>query len=173
VVEVFKRNLELLDEDYEDDVLQRFRTVYETVKQNGEGLEPSFAHARDVAQIAQAVRIIQNKDNIDIPVLEEALNKHVLIVLQRLNIDIAQISNKTRSFRVKTDSVDQTYDALCNYSPLKISQESDAVIIDLDDNKTPVEVAEYLKKCNIPLNKIEVIAESDKELRRTLLEHYK
>ncbi|HTX61471.1 MAG TPA: ATP-binding protein, partial [Methanobacterium sp.] len=173
VVEVFKRNIELLDEDYEDNILKRFRTVYETRKNEGEGLEPSFAHARDVAQIAQAVRIIQDKDVIDIPVLEEALNKHVLIVLQRLNIDIAQISNKARSFRVKTNSVDRAYHALCDYSPIKISQESDAVILDLEDNKTPVELAEYLKKCDVPVDKIEIIAESDKELRRTILEHYK
>jgi predicted ATPase with chaperone activity len=173
VVEVFKRNMELLDETYEDDVLQRFRTVYEEVKNDGEGLDPSFAHARDVAQISQAVRIIQDKDIIDIPILEEALNKHVLIVLQRLNIDIAQISNKTRTFRVNTDSVDKAYQALCHYSPIKISEELNAVIIDLEDNKTPVELAEYLKKCDVPVGKIEVIAESDKELRRTILEHYK
>jgi predicted ATPase with chaperone activity len=173
VVEVFKRNMELLDETYEDDVLQRFRTVYEEVENNGEGLDPSFAHARDVAQISQAVRIIQDKEIIDTPILEEALNKHVLIVLQRLNIDIAQISNKTRTFRVKTDSVDKAYHALCHYSPIKISEELDSVIIDLEDNKTPVELAEYLKKCDVPVGKIEVIAESDKELRRTILEHYK
>ena len=172
VVEVFKRNMDLLDEDYEEGVLERFRIVYENVENEGEGLEPSFAHARDVAQIAQAVRIIQNKDTIDIPVLEEALNKHVLIVLQRLNIDIAQISGKTRTFRVKTEALNEAYQALCDYSPIKISLESDAVILDLEDNKTPVEVAEYLKNCDIPVTNIEVIAESEKELRRTILEHY-
>lgn len=173
VVEVFKRNMELLEEDYDEEVLKRFRMVYETVKNQGEGLEPSFAHARDVAQIAQAVRLIQDKDLIDISVLEEALNKHVLIVLQRLNIDIAQISNKIRTFRVKTDTVDQAYQALRHYSPIKISSESDAVIIDLEDSKTPVELAEYLKECDVPVDKIDVIAESEKELRRTILEHYK
>ena len=172
VVEVFKRNLDQLDEEYEEDILKRFRTVYENVKDEGEGLEPSFAHARDVAQIAQAVRIVQDKDTIDIPVLEEALNKHVLIVLQRMNIDIAQISGKTRTFRIKSNSLDETYQALRDYSPIKISLESDAVILDLEDNKTPVEVAEYLKNCNIPVNRVEVIAESEKELRRTILERY-
>lgn len=172
VVKVFKRNLDQLDEEYEEDILKRFRTVYENVKDEGEGLEPSFAHARDVAQIAQAVRIVQDKDTIDIPVLEEALNKHVLIVLQRMNIDIAQISGKTRTFRIKSNSLDETYQALRDYSPIKISLESDAVILDLEDNKTPVEVAEYLKNCNIPVNRVEVIAESEKELRRTILERY-
>ena len=172
VVEVFKRNLDQLDENYEEGVLERFRLVYKNVKEEGEGLEPSFAHARDVAQIAQAVRIIQDKDVVDVPVLEEALNKHVLIVLQRMNIDIAQISGKTRTFRVKTNSLDETYQALCDYSPIKISLESDAVVLDLDDNKTPVEVAEYLKNCDIPFIRVEIIAESEKELRRTILEHY-
>lgn len=172
VVKVFKRNLDQLDEEYEEDVLKRFRIVYKNVKDEGEGLEPSFAHARDVAQIAQAVRIVQDKDTIDIPVLEEALNKHVLIVLQRMNIDIAQISGKTRTFRIKSNSLDETYQALRDYSPIKISLESDAVILDLEDNKTPVEVAEYLKNCNIPVNRVEVIAESEKELRRTILERY-
>lgn len=171
VVEVFKRNVEVLGEDYDEEVLQRFRRVYESIENGGEGLEPSFAHARDIAQIAQAVRIIHDKDLIDIPILEEALNKHILIVLQRLNIDIAQISHKTRTFRVKTDAVDQAYQALLAYSPLKISSESDAIILDLEDIKTPAEVVDYLKNRGIQVDKVEIIAESEKELRRTLLEH--
>ena len=153
-------------------VLERFRKVYETRKKGGEGLEPSFAHARDVAQIAQSVRIIQNKDLIDIPILEEALNKHVLIVLQRMNIDIAQISNKIRTFRVKTGAVEEAYQALEDYSPIKISSESNAVVVDLEENKTPAELLEYLKEQDIPVDNVEVIAESEKELRRTILEHY-
>jgi predicted ATPase with chaperone activity len=172
VVEVFRRNMELLDEDYDEGVLERFRKVYETRKKGGEGLEPSFAHARDVAQIAQSVRIIQNKDLIDIPILEEALNKHVLIVLQRMNIDIAQISNKIRTFRVKTGAVEEAYQALEDYSPIKISSESNAVVVDLEENKTPAELLEYLKEQDIPVDNVEVIAESEKELRRTILEHY-
>jgi predicted ATPase with chaperone activity len=172
VLEVFKRNMDYLDENYIDEVLERFKLVYDNPENGGEGLEPSFAHARDIAQIAQAVRIIQDKEEIDISVLEESLKKHVLIVLQRMNIDIAQISNKTRTFRVKTNSVDQAFQALSEYSPINISSESDAVIIDLEDNKTPVEITEYLKRKDIPVLKIEIIAESDKELRKTILDHY-
>jgi hypothetical protein len=40
------------------------------------------------------VRYIQDKDVLTFPFVEEALNKHVFIVLQRLNIDIAQIAKK-------------------------------------------------------------------------------
>jgi predicted ATPase with chaperone activity len=172
VVEVFKRNLEILGEDYEEGVLERFRMVYETSKKGGEGLEPSFAHARDVAQICQAVRIIKDEESISIPILEDALSKHVLIVLQRLNIDISQITNKTRTFRVKTVAVEQAYQSLKDYSPIKISTESNAVIIDLEDSKTPADIADYLEGNEIPVGNIEVIAESEKELRRTILEHY-
>ena len=146
--------------------------VYETQRNGGEGLEPSFAHARDVAQITQAVRIVQDKNTVDVSVLEDSLEKHVLIVLQRMNIDIALIANKTRTFRIQTNSLDQAFHALDDFCPLKISSESDSVMIDVDDNITPVEIAEYLKERNIHVQKVEIIAESEKELRRTILENH-
>lgn len=172
VVEVFRRNMDALGEDYDGSVLERFRLVYEDAKQGGESLDPSFAHARDIAQISQAVRIIQRKDSIDIPVLEEALDKHILIVLQRMNIDISLIARKTRTFRVKTGAVSEAYDALLHYQPIRIASESDAVIVDLEDNKTPVEIVEYLKENGVPVDKVDVVAESEKELRKTILEHH-
>lgn len=172
VVEVFQRNLDALSENYDASVLERFRLVYEDARKDGEGLDPSFAHARDVAQIAQAVRIIQRKDSVDVPVLEEALDKHILIVLQRMNIDISQIAHKTRTFRVKTGSVAEAYDALLHYHPIRMASESDAVILDLEDNKTPVEIVEYLKENGVLVDKVDVVAESEKELRKTILEHH-
>ncbi len=172
VVEVFKRNMDDLGEEYDAGVLDRFSKVYETQRNGGEGLEPSFAHARDVAQITQAVRIVQDKNTVDVSVLEDSLEKHVLIVLQRMNIDIALIANKTRTFRIQTNSLDQAFHALDDFCPLKISSESDSVMIDVDDNITPVEIAEYLKERNIHVQKVEIIAESEKELRRTILENH-
>jgi predicted ATPase with chaperone activity len=169
VVEVFKRNLDYLKEDYDEDVLERFMQVYNSPSNGGDGLEPTFAHARDLAQISQAIRINQNKDNVDVQILDESLKRHVLIVLQKMNIDIAQISGKTRTFRVKTNSVDETCKALYEYNPIRIASESDAVILDLEDNVTPVELVEYLKEKGISVDKIDVIAESKKELRRTIL----
>ncbi len=169
VVEVFRRNLDYLKENYDEDVLERFIQVYNSPSNGGDGLEPTFAHARDLAQITQAIRINQNKDNVDVHILNESLKRHVLIVLQKMNIDIAQISGKTRTFRVKTNSLDETYQALNDYNPIRIATESEAVIIDLEDNVTPVEIAEYLKEKGISVDKIDVIAESKKELRRTIL----
>ena len=171
VLEVFKRNLDYLEENYDDDVLERFMKVYDSPRNGGEGLEPTFAHARDLAQIAQAVRINQDKDNIDVHVLDETLKKHVLIVLQRMNIDIARIAGKTRTFRVKTNSLEETYQALCEFHPMRISFESDALLIDLEDRVTPVEIAEYLKEKSISVDKIDLIAESEKELRRTIFDN--
>ncbi len=169
VVEVFKRNLDYLKENYDEDVLERFMQVYNSSSNGGDGLEPTFAHARDLAQITQAIRINQNKDKVDVQILNESLKRHVLIVLQKMNIDIAQISGKTRTFRVKTNSLDETYQALHEYNPIRITSESESVILDLEDNITPVEIAEYLKDKGISVDKIDVIAESKKELRRTII----
>lgn len=170
VTDVFRINLDYLKEDYDNEVLDRFTNVYCDCDDGGEGLQPTFAHARDVAQICQAVRINQGKKCIDVGVLEDALKRHVLIVLQRMNIDIAQITHKTRSFRIKTSQIEETKHALRNFGAFKISQESDAVLIDIDDNITPVQLAEYLHNMDIELERINMIAESDKEIKRTIFE---
>ena len=47
--------------------------------------------------------------------LEGSLERHILIVLQRMKIDIAQITRKTRSFRVKTSQIQETQDALTEF----------------------------------------------------------
>jgi predicted ATPase with chaperone activity len=83
IVEVFKKNLDSMHEDYDDDVLERFKMVYLPRVEGGEQLKPTFAHARDVAQIAQAVRIRRGEERITVEILEEALEQHVLIALQR------------------------------------------------------------------------------------------
>lgn len=83
IVEVFQRNLDSMGEDYDEAVLERFKNVYIPMTMGGEQLKPTFAHARDVAQIAQAVRIRNNQEKLDTEVLEEALDEHILIALQR------------------------------------------------------------------------------------------
>ncbi len=168
VTEVFKINLNYLEEEYDDTVLERFTKVYCAYDDGGEGLEPTFAHARDLAQICQAVRINQGKEKLDVEILEDALKRHVLIVLQRMNIDIAQINRKTRSFRVKTSQINDAKKALQEFGANKMSHESDAIIIDMDDNITPVQLVEYLHNRDIEVVRIDLIAESDKEIKRTI-----
>lgn len=170
VAEVFKMNLDYLDENYEEVIFDRFMNVYSSGSDGGEGLEPTFAHARDVAQICQAVRINQKKDLVDVEVLEGALERHVLIVLQRMNINIAQITRKTRSFRVKTSKTQEARSALEEFGAIKITHEADALILDMDDNITPVQLVEYLHLRDINVDRIDLIAESDKELRKTILD---
>lgn len=169
VAEVFKMNLDYLEENYDDVIFERFMNVYNKCSEGGEGLEPTFAHARDVAQICQAVRINQQKDQVDVGVLEGALERHVLIVLQRMNIDIAQITRKTRSFRVKTSKIPEARSALEEFGVMKITHEADSLILDMDDNITPVQLVEYLHQRDISVDRIDLIAESDKELRKTVL----
>ncbi|HOQ19389.1 MAG TPA: ATP-binding protein, partial [Methanothermobacter thermautotrophicus] len=83
IVEVFRRNLESMGEEYDPEVLERFANVYRPIGEGGEGMQPTFAHARDLAQIAQAVRIRKGEDRITVQTMEEALQQHVLIALQR------------------------------------------------------------------------------------------
>ncbi|MBM4240078.1 MAG: ATP-binding protein [Euryarchaeota archaeon] len=83
ILEVFKRNLDILGEKYDENVLERFVNVYKPSFEGGENLQPSFAHARDVAEIARAIRIRKGEDRITEEILEEALDQHVLIALQR------------------------------------------------------------------------------------------
>lgn len=83
IVEVFQRNLNALGEKYQEDVLERFRKVYVSYVDGGENLKPTFAHARDVAQIAQAIRIWRDEEEITVNILEEALDQHILVFMQR------------------------------------------------------------------------------------------
>ena len=169
VAEVFRRNLNSLGENFEPEAMERFMKVYQSKKDGGEGLQPSFAHSRDLAQICQSVRINMKKGTIDTEVMEAALDKHVLIVLQRMNIDIAQVAHKTRTFRVKADDLEKTYHALSHFDNSGRSYEKDSILVDVDESTSPVELAEYLLSKDIKIEKIDLIAESEKELRRTLL----
>ncbi len=83
ILEVFKKNLDDLGENYTPEVLDRFERVYKPIREGGEGLMPTFAHARDLAQIAQAIRIRKDADVISPEIIDEALDQHVLIALQR------------------------------------------------------------------------------------------
>lgn len=170
VAEVFRLNMDAIHEEYDADILKRFVKVYESKENGGEGLKPSFAHARDLAQITQAVRINKGKDHIDTEILEEALQKHVLIALQRMKIDIDQVAAKTRSFRVKTAQVTEAYRAMLRYGVNEISHESNAILLDVNESVTPIQIVKYLNNKGIKVDKIDLIAESKKELRKTILE---
>ncbi len=170
VAEVFKRNLDFIGEEYDESILKRFMRVYTPFSDGGEGLQPSFAHARDVAEIAQAVRINQGKNKLTVGILEEALKKHVLIALQRMNIDISKIAKKIRSFRIKTKNMEKAYAVFREYGADGISYEVDALIVDVEEGITPVQLLEYLYEKNIPVEKIEIIGESEKELREIVLQ---
>lgn len=169
VAEVFKRNMDELEEDYTPDVLERFMEIYEKQDNGGEGLEPSFAHARDVAQICQAVRINQQKNQIDIPVLNESLDKHVLIALQRMNIDITQTDKKIRSLKIDTERVDKAQEALQNFGATRICCLDSQVLFDVEESTSPVEVVQYLQDEGIEVKNIDFIVESEKHLSKTIL----
>lgn len=171
VATVFKRNLDLLNENYDDTIIDRFKKVYTPVVKGGEGLEPSYAHARDLAQICQAARIISGKEVIDLEIIEDALEKHVLIALQRMNIDIAQVQNKIRTFRIKTAQKEEAYNVVSLFGADAISCEADGIIADLEDSVTPTQLAEYLRENEVVFDKIDILSETERELRRTIMEY--
>ena len=53
---------------------------------------------------------------------------------------------------------------------VKLVMKPNALILDMDDNITPVQLVEFLHKSNINVDRIDLIAESDKELRSSVLE---
>ncbi len=83
ILKVFKLNLNALKEKYDPQILEVYEKVYLPPYNGGEGLQPTFAHARDLAQIAQAIRIGKGEKIISTPTMEDALQQHVLIALQR------------------------------------------------------------------------------------------
>lgn len=83
IVEVFLRNINSLKEEYDSEILERFKMVYIPQLEGGESLKPTFAHARDIAQIAQAIRIRRGEEKITVEILEEALDQHILVSMQR------------------------------------------------------------------------------------------
>jgi len=159
IIEVFKRNLDFLGEEYDEAVLERLRIVYTSKEKGGEGLTPTFAHARDLAQIAQAVRINREMKKIDVDILEEALEKHVLIDLQRMNIDIAEAQQRLRTFRVETPQVEEVKKLLLAYGAIGIGIEGVSIILDLEETINPTLLIEYLTKNSIDPEKVEIIKE--------------
>ncbi|MGB9936831.1 MAG: ATP-binding protein [Methanobacterium sp.] len=170
LAEVFMKNLDELGEIYDVEVVTKFLNVYTPISEGGEGLQPSFAHARDLAQIAQAVRINQGKENIDLDIIKDTLRKHILIELQRKNIDIADVEKKVRSYRVKTNDIEAAFKVLKDYGVYAIASEADAILLDIEETLTPVQLAMYLQKNDINVIRIDLITESIRELKKTLLQ---
>lgn len=168
IAKVFKNNLDKLGELYTDEAIERFTKTYKPTDEGGEGLEPTFAHARDIAEIAQAVRIRLGKEYIDEEVVEEALNRHVLITLQRKNIDITA-EGKIRTYRIETSEIEKTKEILLKEGALQVSTESNSVIVDVDNTVTPSQILKVLENNGIIPNKVEIIGETDRELRKFVL----
>ncbi len=170
VAEVFRRNLNALGEKYGSNIIKRFKMVYTPITEGGEGLEPSYAHARDVAQICQAARILAGEDHITPEILEESLSKHVLIALQRMHVDIAQVQKMIRTFRITSSDTEKIM--LFLYSEASsLCSEGDAILVDLEDSISATKLGEMLSEEKIQFDRIEVLGETKKELRRTIMEY--
>ena len=91
-------------------------------------------------------------------------------MLQKLKIDISKATKKIRTYRVKTDDIGSTYTALSEFGgTCEISYEKDSILIDVEETVTPVNLINYLHQKSIPAQRIDLIAESEKELKKTIL----
>jgi len=171
VAEVFRRNLDATGEEYDEEVVERIKMVYTPVADSGEGLQPSYAHARDLAQIAQAVRINMEKDRIDLEVIERALDKHVLIALQRMDIDISQVHHSVRTFRVVTPEPESAERVLKLYGALTVALEDGGVLVDFEDSISPSQLLAHLQGEGVSVGRVEVVAETKREIKKTILEY--
>ncbi len=173
IIEVFKRNLDLLGEEYDEEIFERLRLVYTPVEDGGEGLAPTFAHARDLAQIAQAVRINRGMEKITLDILEEALERNVLIDLQRMDIDIAEAQQRLRTFRVETSQVEEAKKLLLAYGAVEVGVEDISILLDLKGTINPTLLLEYLNENKIDPKNVEIITENKIRLQTLQIEEVK
>ncbi|WP_456477453.1 ATP-binding protein [Methanopyrus sp.] len=101
-VKLFRRRLEDMGEEYTEDALATYRRAFTPEEEGGWGLKPTFAYARDIAQLAQAIRIQEGKDVIDGEIVEKALKKHIALTLQRKGADLDKFGTEGTEIPVTT-----------------------------------------------------------------------
>lgn len=101
-VELFRKRLEEMGEKYTEDAIETYRRAFLPEEEGGWGLKPTFAYARDVAQIAQAIRIQEGKDVIDREIVEKAMRHHIVLTLQRHGADLDKFGSEETEVSVTT-----------------------------------------------------------------------
>ncbi|WP_088335850.1 ATP-binding protein [Methanopyrus sp. KOL6] len=101
-VKLFRRRLEDMGEEYTEDALATYRRAFTPEEEGGWGLKPTFAYARDIAQLAQAIRIQEGRDVIDGEIVEKALKKHIALTLQRKGADLDKFGTEETEIPVTT-----------------------------------------------------------------------
>ncbi|WP_456482673.1 ATP-binding protein [Methanopyrus sp.] len=101
-VNLFRKRLEEMGEEYTEDALETYRRAFMPEEEGGWGLKPTFAYARDIAQLAQAIRIQEGKDVIDGEIVEKALKKHIVLTLQRKGADLDKFGTEETEVPVTT-----------------------------------------------------------------------
>ncbi len=163
-VELFAKKLEELGEKYTDDALEVYRLAFTPKEEGGWGLKPTFAYARDVAQIAQAIRIWEGKDVIDGEIVEEALNRHIALVLQKQGVDLAKFGSEETEVPVTTVLLkgmpeDKELD-LEKVPPVRsfVKLGDEEYLVDIE-GVSPAGFVKALREFNIPFEDVEVVGE--------------
>ncbi|WP_457614264.1 ATP-binding protein [Methanopyrus sp.] len=101
-VNLFRKRLEDMGEEYTEDALETYRRAFMPEEEGGWGLKPTFAYARDIAQLAQAIRIQEGEDVINGEIVEKALRKHIVLTLQRKGADLDKFGTEETEVPVTT-----------------------------------------------------------------------
>lgn len=164
VAEVFKRCLEEMGERFEDGALEAFVSIY-----GDRRVKPSFAHARDVARMCQAIRINSGDSVVTAEMVFKAMERHVVVALQSLGVDTSQLGGNTtqKVFSVKIflvgemsneelaerlEGLDQVHRAFPIYNGL---------IVDIDENITLAELCAAIKALDksVRIHEVSVVQE--------------
>ena len=87
-----------------------------------------------------------------------------------MNIDISQVQRKSRTFRIYTSDKEKVILKLFSEASA-ICSEDDAILVDLDDTISSAKLGEILHEEEIPFNKIDLIGETERELKRTIMDY--
>ncbi|WP_394353494.1 ATP-binding protein [Methanopyrus kandleri] len=160
-VNLFRKRLDEMGEEYTEDALETYRRAFTPEEEGGWGLKPTFAYARDIAQLAQAIRIQEGKDVIDGEIVEKALRKHIVLTLQRKGADLDKFGTEETEVPVTTIVVKGVTEEDVNEiekipGVRTVSPMGTDVYVDLEGT-TPTRFISLLREWGIEFTDVEVV----------------
>ncbi|MFQ6051321.1 MAG: ATP-binding protein [Candidatus Hydrothermarchaeota archaeon] len=176
VIKVFKNNLVRLGEKLEENCEEVLEKLYQDPR-----VKPSFAHARDLAQISQGIRISEGKDVITKDILLKAIERHIVITLGKIGADPRRLGYQTEkriiSYDVKLKFIGEMHPhavseeiskGLMRYIGIDgVSAIKDGIIVDAQDTLTPTDIVNLIRNVSnghVEVENISIITEFTKPM---------
>ncbi len=176
VIKVFKNNLAMFGEKFEDDCENVLEKLYQDPR-----VKPSFAHGRDLAHICQGIRISEEKDVITKDILVKAIERHIVITLGKIGADPRRLGYQTEkrviSYDIKLKYVGEMHPHAVSEEVSKglrryigidgVSATKNGIIIDAQDTITPTDIASLIRSVSdghVEVESISIITEFTKPM---------